>query len=257
MYSKFTFTLFTVMLLGFFSKVFAQAPQKLSYQAVIRNTGGALVVSSNIGMKVSILQGSASGTVLYSETYSPLPQTNGNGLVTVEIGSGVPSVGTFNGINWANGPIFIKVETDVTGGTSYTISGTHQLLSVPFALYSTQAGAIAPGNFINPNQISQNGALLNQVLKWNGSSWQPAKDEFKDGDTSEINEIQTLSIIDGRIFLSLNGGYIFLPDSSSTNELQSLTKSGKWVSLSQGGGTFSINDADSSPINELQYINRI
>ena len=43
------------------SSIFAQAPQKMSYQAVIRNTSGALVTSTSVGMKISILQGSEQG----------------------------------------------------------------------------------------------------------------------------------------------------------------------------------------------------
>ncbi|MCC6721176.1 MAG: collagen-like protein, partial [Bacteroidia bacterium] len=162
---------------------YSQSPQKLTYQAVIRNTGGALVTNSAVGMKVSFLQGSASGSVLYSEVYSPPPFTNANGLVTVEIGNGTPVVGTFSSINWANGPIFIKVESDPTGGISYSITGIHQLLSVPYALYSSQAEALANGSFINPSQIAQDGALTNQVLKWNGTKWTPANDNINDGDT--------------------------------------------------------------------------
>ncbi len=114
--------------------VFAQAPQKMSYQAVIRNAGNALVTNANVGVKISILQTSATGSVVYSETHQPT--TNANGLATFEIGGGAVLSGNFTAINWANGPYFIKTETDLTGGTSYTISGTSQLLSVPFALYA-------------------------------------------------------------------------------------------------------------------------
>ena len=119
--------------------VFAQSPQKMSYQAVIRNASGALVTNHAVGMKVSILQGSASGSVVYSETYSPVLMTNANGLVTVEIGSGTPVSGTFTAINWAAGPYFLKTETDPSGGTSYSITGTSQILSVPYALHSKSA----------------------------------------------------------------------------------------------------------------------
>ena len=116
------------------SSIFAQAPQKMSYQAVIRNTSGALVTSSSVGMKISILQGSATGTVAYSETQTA--STNANGLVSLEIGAGTVVSGTFGGINWANGPYFIKTQTDPLGGTNYTIVGSSQLLSVPYALFS-------------------------------------------------------------------------------------------------------------------------
>ncbi|HBE41804.1 MAG TPA: hypothetical protein DDW27_11485, partial [Bacteroidales bacterium] len=90
--------------------VFAQSPQKISYQAVIRNTSGGLVTNHTVGMKISILRGSTTGTVVYSETYNPVPQTNANGLVTIEIGNGTPVTGTFSGIDWSAGPYYLKTE---------------------------------------------------------------------------------------------------------------------------------------------------
>jgi hypothetical protein len=122
------------------ANAFTQPPQKMSYQAVIRNTTNALVTSAQVGMKISVLQGSASGTVAYSETQ--IPSTNANGLVSLEIGSGTPIIGTFAGIKWANGPYFLKTEIDPTGGTSYSITGTSQLLSVPYALHAKVAESI-------------------------------------------------------------------------------------------------------------------
>jgi hypothetical protein len=115
----------------------AQAPQKMSYQAVLRNASNALVTNTAVGMKISVLQGTITGTVAYAETQTPT--TNVNGLVTLEIGTGTPITNTFASINWANGPYFIKTETDPAGGTNYTISGTSQLLSVPYALFSANA----------------------------------------------------------------------------------------------------------------------
>lgn len=113
-----------------------QAPQKMSYQAVVRNAANHLVVNSPVGMQISILQGSASGTEVYREVYLPNPQTNANGLVTVEIGTGTPLAGTFSTIDWSNGPYFLKTETDPLGGTAYAITGTSQLQSVPYALHA-------------------------------------------------------------------------------------------------------------------------
>ena len=128
------FTLLMVTLLTL--NGFSQAPQKMSYQAVIRNSSNVLVTSSPVGMRVSILQGSPTGTEVYKEIYNPNPQTNTNGLVTLEIGGGIPLTGTFAAIDWSAGPYYIKTETDPTGGTSYSIIGTSQLLSVPYALYA-------------------------------------------------------------------------------------------------------------------------
>ena len=141
----------TLVFLLIGTSIFAQAPQKMSYQAVIRNTSGTLVTSSSVGMKISILQGSATGTVIYSETQTA--STNANGLVSLEIGGGTVISGTFAGINWANGPYFIKTQTDPTGGTNYTIVGSSQLLSVPYALFSAN-GTPGPQGIQGPQGIA-------------------------------------------------------------------------------------------------------
>ena len=124
----------------FSSQLFAQAPNKMSYQAVIRNSSNNLVASKGIGMQVSILQGSATGTAVYVERH--FPTTNANGLANIEIGTGTLVSGSFSTINWANGPYFIKTETDINGGATYTITGTSELMSVPYALFAANS---APG----------------------------------------------------------------------------------------------------------------
>jgi hypothetical protein len=130
----------TLILLLLISNIFAQAPQKMSYQAVIRNSSNMLISNTSVGMKISILQSTASGTPVYIETQSPT--TNTNGLVSIAIGDGIAASGNFSTINWSNGPYFIKTETDPTGGTNYSITGTSQLLSVPYALFAANS---APG----------------------------------------------------------------------------------------------------------------
>jgi hypothetical protein len=131
--------LFTLLLvLAFTVGSFSQAPEKMSYQAVIRNSSDQLVTNQSVGMQISILQGSSVGTPVYVETQTPT--SNDNGLVSIEIGGGTPVTGTFDGIDWSTGSYFIKTETDPAGGTSYSITGTSQLLSVPYAFYATRAG---------------------------------------------------------------------------------------------------------------------
>jgi hypothetical protein len=114
--------------------IFAQVPQKVSYQAVIRNSSGELVKSGAVGVKISILQGSASGSLTYSETHTAT--SNVNGLITINVGSGTPVTGTFSTINWRTSPYYLKVETDPAGGTSYTVLGTSEIVSTPYALYA-------------------------------------------------------------------------------------------------------------------------
>jgi len=105
-----------------------------------------LVKESEIGMQISILQGSSTGITMYSETHKPV--SNINGLVTIEIGNGQVISGVFENIDWSNGPYFLKSETDPTGGINYTISGTSELLSVPFALHAKTAESISGVNNI-------------------------------------------------------------------------------------------------------------
>jgi uncharacterized protein (TIGR02145 family) len=120
--------------------VWAQSPEKMSYQSVIRNSSHELVSNQNIGMQISILQGSLTGSPVYEETHNTT--TNINGLLTVEIGTGTVLSGDFSTIDWSNDIYFVKTETDPTGGTNYTITGTSQLLSVPYALHAKTAESI-------------------------------------------------------------------------------------------------------------------
>ena len=130
------YTLLTSLLIT--SALFAQAPEKMSYQAVVRDANNALIMNQAVGMKIQILQGSVSGTTVYEETQTPT--SNDNGLITLEIGTGTIVSGMFGSIDWSSGPYFIKTETDPTGATNYTISGTSQLMSVPYALYAKTSG---------------------------------------------------------------------------------------------------------------------
>jgi uncharacterized protein (TIGR02145 family) len=137
------YTLLLAVIVG--ASTFAQAPQKMSYQAVIRNSSNQLVVSHAVGMQISILQGSPNGTSVYVETQTPT--SNANGLITLEIGSGTADSGIFTSIDWSAGPYFIKTETDPTGGTNYSLTGTSQLLSVPYALYAKTSANGFSGNY--------------------------------------------------------------------------------------------------------------
>jgi uncharacterized protein (TIGR02145 family) len=101
-------------------------------------------------MRISILQGSATGTPVYVETQSPI--ANANGLVTIEIGGGTSVNGTFVGIDWSTGIYFVKTETDPTGGTSYSITGINQILSVPFSMYAKKAATAEDGVKITGDQ---------------------------------------------------------------------------------------------------------
>ena len=149
------FTLITFLFIC--SIALAQVPQKMSYQAVIRDASGNLVVSSSIGMEIVIINEDVPVPV-YAETHTAT--TNANGLVSVQLGSGTATFGTFSSIDWSTGNYSVQVGTDVTGGTSYDISGTSQFLSVPYAMYAGSAG----GSLAN-------GVATGNTPYWNGTSW--------------------------------------------------------------------------------------
>jgi len=193
------FTFLVTILLT--TSVFAQSPEKMSYQAVVRDAANKLVINQAIGMQISILQGSVSGTEVYIETHSPT--SNANGLVSVEIGSGTIVSGDFASIDWANGPYFIKTETDPTGGTNYTIIGTNQLVSVPYALHAKTAETVT--NETDPLFVASpaNGITSGDIINWNNKL-------DVEQDSSVTNEIQALSISNDTVYLS-NGGFVKLP----------------------------------------------
>jgi len=262
------FTLFMIMALTI--NVFAQVPQKMSYQAVIRDAGSALIKSHAIGMRISILQGSASGTPVYVETQTPT--TNANGLVTIEIGGGTIVTGTFASINWLTGTYFIKTETDPTGGTNYSITGTSQVLSVPYALYAKNAGSYSetdPVFSVSPSSGITSGSISN----WNTAyGWGNHAGLYKLNSYMpnwvEITGKPTFAVVaTSGLYADLSGkptlfsgsftdltnkpttlaGYgITDADGSTTNEIQSLSLSGTTLTLSLGGGTVTLPSAGGS-----------
>ena len=159
--------------------VWAQSPQKMSYQAVVRDNDNSLVINRPVGVKMSILQGTDNGTTVYSELFNPNPETNANGLLTLEIGGGIPVSGTFSEIDWSKGPFFIRTEIDPSGGSNYTVNGTSPLLSVPYALHAHSV----------------------------------ENDKVDDADNDPTNELQELSLSGTSLSLSRGGGTVTLPSS--------------------------------------------
>lgn len=188
-YSLFLVALFT-------ANLFAQVPQKMSYQAIIRNSDNALITNHEVGMRVSILQGSATGTPVYVETQTTM--TNANGLASIEIGGGVVVTGSFEDIEWSSGLYFIKTETDPTGGTSYTIAGTSQLLSVPYALHAKTA-ATADYNSLS-NLPVLNTSNWNTAYSWGNHATAGYLTSGSEGDGvigNEINNVTNTTLVRG------------------------------------------------------------
>ncbi|MDP4581792.1 MAG: hypothetical protein NWT07_13940, partial [Saprospiraceae bacterium] len=156
----------------FFSMIhvigFGQAPDLISYQAIIRNSNNELVSNVSVGMRISILSGSAADVLLYQEEHNE--KTNLNGLVYLNIGSGAPLFGTMSGIDWSKGPFYVKSETDPNGGKNYTLIVVSQLLSVPFSIYAKSAEKVTgPLTELDPlfNASISKGITAVDTAYWN------------------------------------------------------------------------------------------
>ena len=169
--------------------LWAQSPDAFKYQAVARDASGAVLANKNISLRISILEGSSSGTAVFEEVHTSM--TNEFGLVNLEIGNGFNLTGSIAGVKWADNDHFLKVEMDPAGGSSYILTGTSQLLSVPYALHAktvkegdnwgsqavvTEASLAGSGTASTPLKIAPQGAVAGQVMKFNGTAWVPGTD---------------------------------------------------------------------------------
>jgi hypothetical protein len=202
---------------------FSQTPQNFNYQAVVRDGSGMTVNNSQVSFRFTIVENSANGNLLYQEIQKPF--TTDNGIVSLQIGAGNNTTGTFSNINWANGNFWLKVELDMNGGNNFQLMGSSQLVSVPFAMHAATV------------------------------------DDTDDADADPTNELQNLAFDANTNELSISGGNIItIPvggpdaDADPTNELQQLSKMGNLVTLSKNGGTISVDDGDANPMNEIQTI---
>jgi|GEM_PF-6567700 len=146
--------------------ILRSVPQKISYQAVARDPTGRVVPNKQIVVRITILGGSATGAVQYSETHEV--RTNQFGLFALHIGDGVPTVGTFSDIPWTDGNQWVRVELDPNGGTNYLPAGESQLVSVPYALVANKAVNMSLRDLID---IDMKTPTPGQVLVYNGTTW--------------------------------------------------------------------------------------
>jgi hypothetical protein len=190
----------------------AAQPQKVNYQAVALTAGGQTVKNQVIKLRLSIVDSSATGTVLYTETHQPT--TDGAGQFSVFLGGGTSTLGTFSSISWSNGKDkFLKAEADVTGGTNFVLMGTSQIVSVPYAI---SAGSLKEGATIT----GANGNIYSLSIDSLGPIWKcitPVQSAFAGFDTT-LNFTNTCN---------LNG------NQNRINEL------GKWRIISGNNGVVS------------------
>ena len=147
------------------SLIMGQIPNKLSFQAIIRNTSNELVCESPIGMEINIRKANPFGIIVYSE--NQITQSNKNGLVSVEIGGTIE----FDTINWASDYYFLEIKYAYQAPlTNYTNTTTIKMLSVPYAHFSKTTDALSQ-EFIEMDSLwivsSSHGIGLNHITNWN------------------------------------------------------------------------------------------
>ena len=196
------------------ASLWAQAPNKMSFQTVVRNSLGKLVVNKSIGVRLSILKTSSTGTAVYVETHTKT--SNVNGLLTLEVGTGTVSSGTFATIDWSQGPYFLKTEMDVNGGTSYSITGVTEFVSVPYAKMADAVKTVA------------NGGNVGDMNYWNGTTWVPL---------NAGAEGQTLTFCCGKPTWTIGG---VCPGTISALNCSSVTNNGTLTATQVASGVTSV-----------------
>ncbi|MBI9068964.1 MAG: hypothetical protein JEZ09_16830 [Salinivirgaceae bacterium] len=151
-----------------------QSHNGFKYQAVLRDNDGKVIADEELALRISILQGSESGSIIYTEEHQK--STNAVGLVHLNIGTGNVLLGDFVGINWGSNDYFMQIELN-RNNEGFVVLGISPLLSVPYAIHA--------------ESVTNN----------------------DDADADPLNEIQTLSIQENTIYLS-DGGFVELPESS-------------------------------------------
>ena len=194
---------------------FAQTPEKLSYQAIVRNASDKILANQAVGVQISILQ---NGSSVYTETHNAT--TNANGLINLEVGAGTQQSGAFGTINWGSDTYFIKTEIDVTGGTNYTISGTSQLVSVPYALHAKTAETFT--GTLTETDPSFNASAAKNISASDITNWNQKEDKLPTGGTQ------------GQVLGIDNGSYTWVTPATAS-DTQDLSLTGNEINLTDGG----------------------
>lgn len=240
--------------------LFGQSPQSFSYQAVATDVNGDELTGQDIAIKAVIVSGSIAGTDEWEELH--YVTTDAFGLFTINIGEGNPNGGTqdqFEDINWSNGPFYLRIEMDITGGSSFVTVGTNQLLSVPFSLYADESEKAGSASFADSSGVSN---LANQAILADSAIVSQTAIEAMFADSAAVSGTANHAItadsasyaenalnaetafsatnatnaINAQSAAFAQAAYIAISDQDpdSTNEIQNLAISGDTISISEG-----------------------
>ena len=168
-----------IILLTIPISIYSQVPLGFSFQTIIRDSDGKVQKNQATGIQFTVLEVSATGTVVFSETHTV--STNDFGIINLTIGTGTVTEGVFADIVWGSNIHFLKTEIDPTGGNTYTISTTSQLMSVPYAMYAMKADTTLKTNI---SDVGNEG----DMLYFSGSKWNKLS-KGNQGDFLRVNEV--------------------------------------------------------------------
>ena len=224
------YTFFVVLFIV--GSLMAQTPQSFKYQAVARDASGDVVADQAVGMQISILQGSTSGTAMYVETFTPT--TNEFGLINLNIGAGTVVSGDFTTIDWSADTYFMKVEMDMTGGTTYEEYGTSPLLSVPYALHAKTAANTFSGNYsdlsgapINVSTFTNDAGYLTSISETDPlfTAWDKSTGiNITESQISDLDHFATTDETDPIFGTSIASGITGTDTTNWNNKLDSYTE---------------------------------
>jgi len=141
--------------------IFVIAQDGINYQGAATDNNGDELINQNITLRASVISGSVNGNLEWEETHST--STDQFGLFSVVIGQGINtsngSTSNFDNMDWGSGNHFLKIEMDANGGTNYSIIGTTQMMSVPYALYAKSSGSNS-----NLDSLGQVVTLLDSLI---------------------------------------------------------------------------------------------
>ena len=238
-------------------------PYGISYQAIALDQNGQPIPGidivgrpiddAEIGVRFTILEGSASGPEIYQEEHEVL--TDLYGMFQLVVGQGLQvSADAFSEIDW-EGEKFLKVEISVDNNSSFELSAVQQLMSVPYSFLAQDVINNDDADADPTNEIQTLSIVGDSVKLTEGGAIRLPIDP----DSDPVNEIQFISRSGDTVFLS-NGGSFVLPvdpDLDSTNEIQFLSRAGDTVYLTDGGSFALPVDPDLDSTNEIQFLSRI
>lgn len=223
---KFIISVFLTYILFCTQVSIAQSPLAFNFQGIARDMSGEPLVNTDIGLEFALIQSNPQGPILYLESHNVT--TNENALFSVAVGRGFVRFGSIEDIDWSQGPFFMRTALDETGGENFTVVGTSELLSVPFALYAVNSGS-------------------------SGGKWKESENNiyYTSGDvgigTTKPNE--KLHLRNGNIFIENNANGIIMRSPNGQCWKQSVSNLGEtvWTIVSCPDG--STNDFASLSLN--------